>query len=131
ETAKQGAKTVLRHLIKERNVLDAARAGAKLISVMATNGDAYGCVPAIIAAEKQLGVKAAFQVAVGHRHPHDVNYHVDDPGVADYLRKIVDEGFELNLHGSYRSTENIDWYVEEAALLERLLAKPLGSRQHF
>jgi hypothetical protein len=35
------------------------------------------------------------------------------------------------LHGSYRSTECAEWYLEEAALLSRRLGRPLGSRQHF
>ena len=49
----------------------------------------------------------------------------------DYLRAIPDAGFDLCLHGSYRSTENREWYVEEVDLLAQRLCRPLGSRQHF
>lgn len=131
DITKQGAKTVLRHLIRQRDPADALRAATGLALAMIHKRDPYGCVPEIIEREKELGVHASFQVAVGHRHPNDVNYRIEDDRTRDYLRVILDAGFDLCLHGSYRSTENTDWYVEEAALLAQRLGRPLGSRQHF
>jgi hypothetical protein len=131
DTAKQGLKSILRHLIRERDPMDALRVAAGLLAAVATGRDAYGCVPEIMAEEKRLGVNASFQVAVGHRHPYDVNYHVEERDVQGYLRRILDEGFELCLHGSYRSTELPEWYIGEVELLTRTLGRPLGSRQHF
>lgn len=131
DVARQGAKTALRHLIRERDPADALRAMAGLASACLAGRDPYGCVPEIIERERALGVRSSFQVAVGHRHPHDVNYRIEDDRVRDYLRCITDAGFDLCLHGSVRSTENPDWYVGEAALLERRLSRPRGSRQHF
>ena len=60
-----------------------------------------------------------------------MNYHIESDSVRDYLRAITDAGFDLCLHGSYRSTENPQWYVEEVELLARRLSRPQGSRQHF
>jgi hypothetical protein len=131
DVALQGAKTVLRHLIRQRDPADALRAGAGWARAWFAGRDPYGCVPQIIAREKELGVRASFQVAVGHRHPSDVNYRIEDDRVRDYLRIIPDSGFDLCLHGSYRSTENPQWYIDEAALLSQRLGQPLGSRQHF
>lgn len=131
DTTWQGVKTLARHLINERNPIDAFRAGWKFAAAVVRGRDVYGCIPTILEEERRRGVRAAFQVAVGHRHPCDVNYHLEDHAVLEYLRTILNQGFEINLHGSYRSTEVIDWYVEEAELLGRLLSKPLGSRQHF
>jgi hypothetical protein len=131
DSVKQAAKTMARHLIRERDPSDALRSGVGFLSAVVGGRDAYGCVPEIIEKEKRLGVKAAFQVAVGHRHPLDVNYRIEEEKVAAYLRTILNEDFELNLHGSYRSTEKLDWYIDEANVLARVLSKPLGSRQHF
>ena len=131
DNAVQGAKTVLRHLVRQRDPADALKAMAGLARALATGRDPYGCVPEIIARQKELGVRSSFQVAVGHRHPNDVNYRIEDDRVRDYLRAIPNAGFDLCLHGSYRSTENPRWYVEEAALLGERLGQPLGSRQHF
>ncbi|MFO1152686.1 MAG: polysaccharide deacetylase family protein [Rhodospirillales bacterium] len=131
DVVKQGCKTIARHLLHHRDPADAARAAAGLLKALATGRDPYGCVPEIIAREKELGVRSSFQVAVGHRHPNDVNYRIEDDRVRDYLRVISDAGFDLCLHGSYRSTENAAWYGEEAELLAARLGRPRGSRQHF
>ena len=131
DNARQGAKTILRHLVRQRDAGDAARAAGGLVRAWASGRDPYGCVPEIIARERSMGVQSSFQVAVGHRHPDDVNYHIDDDGIRDYLRAIPDAGFDLCLHGSYRSTENATWYIDEVALLAERLGRPRGSRQHF
>ena len=131
DTLKQGAKTLYRHLVRQRDPVDAVLAMTGLARALAAGRDPYGCVPEIIAREKELGVRASFQVAVGHRHPADVNYRIENDRVRDYLRAIPDSGFDLCLHGSYRSTENAAWYAEEVALLSQRLGRPAGSRQHF
>lgn len=130
-TLTQGAKTLLRHLVRRRRPVDAARALSGLINALARGRDAYGCVPEIIAREKALGVRSSFQVAVANTHHNDVNYAIDDDVVRDYLRVIKDEGFDLCLHGSYCSAEQADRYVAEAERLATRLARPFGSRQHF
>lgn len=128
---KQGVKTLGRHLIRERSPAEAIRAGLGLSKALALGQDPYGCLPEMIAREKALGVQASYQVAVGHRHPVDVNYHVENDETRDYLRVITENDFELCLHGSYRSTENPNWYAEEVELLSERLGRPVGSRQHF
>jgi hypothetical protein len=127
----QGGKTILRHAVRQRNIADAFRAGIGLAQCLLARHDPYGCIPEIIAGEKARGVRSSFQVAVARRHPADVNYDIRDDRARDYLRAITDAGFDLCLHGSYRSTERLEWYVEEAALLAERLARPFGSRQHY
>jgi hypothetical protein len=131
DTLTQGAKTIIRHFVRHGHPDDALRSAAGLARALLSGRDAYGCVPDVIAKETDLGLRASFAVAVGHRHPHDVNYRIEDDQVRDYLRVIVDSGFDLCLHGSYRSTENPAWYAEEVALLARRLGAPIGSRQHY
>jgi hypothetical protein len=131
DTLKQGAKTAYRHLVRQRDVAAALAAMTALARALATGRDAYGCVPDLIAKETRLGVRASFQVAVANRHPDDVAYRIEDEQIRNYLRVIPDSGFDLCLHGSYRSTENAAWYAEEVALLSRQLGAPAGSRQHF
>jgi hypothetical protein len=128
---KQGTKSILRHLIRQRDPVDAFYAANGLLNAFIHKRDPYGCLPEIIKREKEFGVNASFQVAVGHRHVNDVNYFIENDQTRDYLKCIVNADFDLCLHGSYRSTENPSWYKEEAALLAKRLCKPLGSRQHF
>jgi hypothetical protein len=127
----QGGKSVLRHLVRQRDPGDAARAALGWLRAMTHGRDPYGCVPELIAREQQLGLRSSFQVAVARRHPHDVNYRIEDDRTRSYLQAIRDAGFDLCLHGSYRSTERRQWYVEEVERLARCLGRPAGSRQHF
>ena len=131
DMAVQGAKSVARSLVKHRDVADTARVIGGLARAIGARRDPYGCIPQIIAQEQALGVRSSFQVAVGHRHPADVNYLIEDEDTRDYLGAIDQAGFDLCLHGSYRSAENLKWYVDEVELLARRLRRPLGSRQHF
>lgn len=131
DIVKQGVKTLGRHLVRERSPLEAIRAGIGLSKAIASGRDPYGCLPEMIAKETSMGVQASYQVAVGHRHPVDVNYRIESDRTRDYLRVITENDFELCLHGSYRSTENPKWYAEEVELLSERLGRPLGSRQHF
>lgn len=131
DIAKQGAKTVLRHLLRQADAADAVCAAVGLARAGVQGRDPYGCVPEIIKRERAIGARASFQVAVGHRHPKDVNYRIEDDRIRDYLRAIPAAEFEVCLHGSYRSTENREWYIQEVALLTERLCRPLGSRQHF
>ncbi len=77
-------------------------------------------------------MRSSFQVAVARRHPTDVNYGIDDDQTRDYLRAITDAGFDLCLHGSYRSTENAAVVRRGGRTARRSgSAGPVGSRQHF
>lgn len=131
DVIKQGVKTLGRHLIRERSPGEAIRAGVGLSKALFAGRDPYGCLPEMIAREKSLAVQASYQVAVGHRHPVDVNYYIEDDRTRDYLQVITENDLDLCLHGSYRSTENPEWYAEEVELLSERLGRPLGSRQHF
>ena len=71
-----------------------------------------------------MGVSASFQVAVGHRHAAEVNYHIERDSICTSLSHIRDEGFEIALDGSVRSTEQIEWYVEEATKSAKQRAVP-------
>jgi hypothetical protein len=131
DNAMQAVKTALRHLVRQRDPADALESIRGFSRAVLAGRDPYGCVPEIIERERELGLRASFQVAVGHRHRNDVNYRIENDAVRDYLRAIPDAGFDLCLHGSYCSTERPEWYLEEVALLTERLGKPAGSRQHF
>lgn len=127
----QGAKSVLRHLVRQRDPVDAARAAAGLARALVQGRDPYGCIGRLLAEERRRKLKASFQVAVARRHPNDVNYDIEDERTCAYLRSILVAGAELCLHGSCRSTERDEWYAEEVERLTRRLARPVGSRQHY
>jgi hypothetical protein len=127
----QALRSAARHLLKHRSPSEAARGMAAYLQNSLRGRDSFGCVPEIIREECRRGVRSSFQVAVARRHPSDVNYSTTDPRVQRYLTAITDAGFDLCLHGSYRSTEQSTWYEDEVETLTRQFARPRGSRQHF
>jgi hypothetical protein len=131
DTLLQGGRTVLRHLVHQKDVFDAARAAVNFGTAVLRGQDPYSDLESVIRQEQALGVRSSFQVAVGHRHRSDVNYHIECAAVRQRLSSVLRYDFDLCLHGSYRSTDNIEWYVEEAKRLTYHLAKPIGSRQHY
>lgn len=131
ENIAQAVRTAMRHLLRQRAPVDAARGFVSFVKALAKGRDPFCDLPGIIAGEKAMGVGASFQVAVGHRHAADVNYHIEHESVRRALSYIRDQGFEIALHGSVRSTEQVEWYVEEAAQLANCFGAPIGSRQHF
>jgi hypothetical protein len=131
DNAEQAAKSIMRHLVRQRAPVDAVRSAWAFAAAVIRGREPYGCIPEIIAEEQSRQVRSSFQVAVAHRHEADVNYDIRNDHVRDYLRAIVNAGFDLCLHGSYRSTERGEWYAEEVRLLEERLIRPIGSRQHF
>ncbi|KQW37683.1 polysaccharide deacetylase family protein [Rhizobacter sp. Root404] len=131
DITKQGVKTIARHLIRQRSPGQAATAALNFVKTTASGRDPYGCLPYLPAREQSLGVKASYQIAVSRRHPRDVNYDVYSARTRDKLREILDYGAEICLHGSYLSTSQEDWYLDEVQILSKRIAHPIGSRQHY
>ncbi|NUM53876.1 MAG: hypothetical protein HUU46_09560 [Candidatus Hydrogenedentes bacterium] len=131
DTITMGAKSVLRQLITHRSPMDAIRVAGAFIGSLARGRNPYLTVPELVRKEQARGVRASYQIAVANRHPNDVTYRIEDKAVQSYLRPIVDAGFDVCLHGSYRSTERAEWYADEVRTLTEHFAQPRGSRQHY
>lgn len=100
----------------------------------------------IRAIEDSLGVRSAFYVLreppLFSRPPRDWlsprywvehlgRYDPDTPELADVLRSLDDDGWEIGVHGSLGTHENRPRLHEEVRALESLLGHPvLGGRQH-
>lgn len=60
------------------------------------------------------------------------HYKFRDPKVAEIIRRLDSEGWEIGLHGSYDSYLNRDLMKWEKEELEKILGKKvIGTRQHY
>lgn len=58
-------------------------------------------------------------------------YRLEEPRIAELMRKLDSQGWEIGLHGSYDSFKNKELLLSEKNLLERIIDKPImGIRQH-
>lgn len=131
DTLGQGARTLARHLVRQRDPAAAAVGVAKLASLLARGRDVFCPLSDMIAGERERCVRSSFQVAVERGHPSDVNYDIMDDRTRDYLQIVPESDFDLCLHGSFLSTSSVQTYVAEADRLAARMARPIGSRQHF
>lgn len=76
------------------------------------------------------GLRALF--SPGDWVQHLGRYDLDDRALFEVLRELADDGWEIGLHGSYRSRSDVDRLEEEKRTLEdRVGTTVVGGRQHY
>jgi peptidoglycan/xylan/chitin deacetylase (PgdA/CDA1 family) len=117
------------------------RQAASLRATLAGH-DPFWSFPTLMALEDELGVRSTFFVLNETGKPRPLSprswtlylgrYRVRSPQIEGVLRELVAGGWEIGLHGSYRSFEDealLRWEKEE---LETAAGVPvLGGRQHY
>jgi peptidoglycan/xylan/chitin deacetylase (PgdA/CDA1 family) len=93
--------------------------------------------------EARRGYRSAFYFFAerpGRPHPYDATYRYSDPilfqgaqtTIANMMRRMVEGGFEVGLHGSYLSHRDTHELARQRTEVERAVGSPLaGLRQHF
>jgi len=93
--------------------------------------------------EADAGVRSSYLFTVFPRRgatPQDCAYRPSDPcsfrgsrrRLADVLRLLAGEGFDVGLHGSYRSAVASGMLAAQRAELERAISRPVTTtRQHY
>lgn len=96
----------------------------------------------VIEIENQYGVKSTFffleeSAKVKWWKPNSYKialgrYHVNEPQVAEMMRYLDANGWEIGLHGSYYSYDNPELLKREKAAVEKVLEHSItGIRQHY
>lgn len=59
-------------------------------------------------------------------------YRITDPSIQNVIRELDQNGWEIGVHGSYTSYDNIDLLQREKHQLETIVGHPIkGIRQHY
>jgi hypothetical protein len=87
-------------------------------------------LPELLKRSQENGFSSTYFVLARREHRRDANYAL--PQIAHRLRKVLEAGSSIALHGSYRSiVENSDLGSEVAVLEAETGERPQGSRQHW
>lgn len=89
-------------------------------------------VSELIEYARRCGEHAVFFLKAQTIGEYDCTYDVCDPLVSHIVDLIQKNGMEVGLHGSYRSYDNPDLYLQEKKRLEKIAGKAVTvGRQHF
>lgn len=87
-------------------------------------------LPTFLPAFKEYDFRSTFFVIAQSHHRRDANYKLEQ--IILQLRKILNAGGTVALHGSYQSVVEADDLCSEVLALEKYTeVRPLGSRQHW
>ncbi len=84
----------------------------------------------IMELEKKYNAKSTFYFMTASKDPRRFRYNIED--IADELKLIVENGWEVGLHGGYYSFNDIDVIKQEKSRLEKALGREVtGYRNHY
>lgn len=83
----------------------------------------------ILELERTMGVKSTFFFIAGGHAKHDYPYDLDKE--KKDLVELRNSGFEIGLHGSYTSSDDLNALADEKRKLEEIGGKLSGIRQHY
>ena len=94
--------------------------------------DPFDTVRKIAKMEKKAGKTSIFFFMIEFGHELDGDYESDLPKLAGTMKWLLDGGFRLGLHGSYRSSGSCKLLGKEKERLEGFTGRPVSSiRQHY
>jgi peptidoglycan/xylan/chitin deacetylase (PgdA/CDA1 family) len=84
----------------------------------------------IMELEKKYGAKSSFYFLASDEEYENFSFRIED--LENELRNIVDQGWEIGLHGGSRAYNDLNRVREEKKRLEEVLGRKLiGCRNHF
>ncbi|MCD5401167.1 polysaccharide deacetylase family protein, partial [candidate division NPL-UPA2 bacterium] len=84
----------------------------------------------IMVLEEKYEAKSSFYFLALNEKDRDFNFKVED--LEQELRHIVENGWEVGLHGGHKAYNNLDEIVKEKERLEKVLGKKVvGYRNHY
>ncbi len=125
-------RALIRQLFVRRNPGDMWRVIDRYSNVI-FRSTPYDELRTIAAEETAAAANSSFQFTVRRRHASDPAYDLQKQiGRADDLRYLIQNGFEICLHGSYRAGRTAGQLAEEKKELERIAGAQIsGHRQHY
>jgi len=94
--------------------------------------DPYDTFDYIIRLEKSMGFKSSFYFMAGGTSQYDTGHTINSAPVKELVTRLEAEGFEVGLHPSYNSYDNINLLASEKNRFDRMIKNTdYGCRQHY
>lgn len=101
------------------------------LTTLFSGHDPYWTFPALVQMERQLGFTASYFFQAGGRNG-GAHYSLSEPRIRRFVSDLLEDGFEVGLHGTYQSAFDEDKFLQEKAALAAVInEEPVGHRQHY
>jgi len=119
-------------LLLSTKPVEGGRKLRRMIRSLPKNRDPYWTFGELMAREEQVGVRSSFYFAAARRIKADPSYSLYDREVRRVVRTLAGRGWEIGLHGSYDSYDDLHMLKADKRSLERAVSMTAaGIRQHF
>jgi hypothetical protein len=119
-------------LLLSTKPVEGGRKLRRMICSLSKNRDPYWTFGELMTREEQAGVRSSFYFAAARRIKADPSYNVYDREVRRVARTLARRGWEIGLHGSYDSYDDLHMLKADKRTLERAVSMTAaGIRQHF
>ena len=119
-------------LLMGPKAVEGCRKLRRMIRSLPRRRDPYWTFEELMAWEEQAGVRSSFYFAAERRIRADPSYSIYDRAVRRMARTLADRGWEIGLHGSYGSYNDLQLLNEDKRTFEHALSiTAAGVRQHF
>jgi hypothetical protein len=101
------------------------------LTTLFSRHDPYWTFPALVQVERQFGFTASYFFQAGGRNG-GAHYSLSEPRIRRLVSDLLQDGFEVGLHGTYQSAFDEDKFLQEKAALAAVInEEPVGHRQHY
>jgi len=102
-----------------------------VLETLFSRQDPYWTFPLLVEMERKWGFTASYYFQAGGRNGRR-HYSLSEPLVRHFIGDLLADGFEVGLHGTYKSAFDKDKFLQEKATLASLMnEEPVGHRQHY
>ncbi|MFH1009481.1 MAG: polysaccharide deacetylase family protein [Candidatus Latescibacterota bacterium] len=119
-------------LLFSRKAVEGSRKLRRMIRSLAKCRDPYWTFEELMAREEQAGVRSSFYFAAKRRIKADPSYNACSRDVRGMIRALAAHGWEIGLHGSYDSYNDLPMLQDDKRTFEQAVSlMASGIRQHF
>ncbi|MCK5327176.1 MAG: polysaccharide deacetylase family protein [Candidatus Latescibacteria bacterium] len=119
-------------LLLSAKPVEGVRKLRRMIRSLPKNRDPYWTFGELMAWEEQASMRSSFYFAAKRRIKADPSYSIYDRAVRRIARALAARGWEIGLHGSYDSYNDLHMLKEDKRTFEHAVSRTAGGiRQHF
>ena len=129
-----GIKSIAGDLIKRRDFRQGLLRAGNIVkdSISPEQAANYQGISKLAQVSLENGLSGTFFFLAGSKSNLDSDFKIDSKIIKQSINQLQSNGFQIGIHPSYHTYNDLDRLLEEKALLEKTLGRPVREgRQHY